>query len=494
MFVGLLALAALVLSLWRLEGDRSGLEIVRLDVGSTPATLYRLAGGGPAPTVVIAHGFAGSRPLMEPFALTLAQAGYQAVIFDFEGHGRNPVPMSGDVTRIDGTTQLLMDETGRVADAALAHPGADGRLAYLGHSMASDIVVRQAIADERAGATVAVSMFSQAVDATDPRNLLVVTGAWEGMLAAEALRVLRLTDPGADAFRTVGDMAEGTARRVVLSPGVEHVGVLYSVTSLAETRAWLDAVFDRPATEAPVPMRGGWVALALVAVVVLAWPLAGLLPAAIGPPPPRLPARRFAVAVVVPALAAPLLLWPVETRILPVLVADYLVLHFALSGALTLALLARFGALRGQFPAPALPVALAVAAFGILLFGAVLDRYVASFFPHPGRVAIVAGLALGAVPWMLGDALLTEGGRAGVWRTVAVRVAMLASLGLAVALNFERLFFLLIILPVVLLYFLLFGMIGGWAGRRTGLPAASGAGLGLILAWALGVTFPLFQG
>jgi len=253
-------------------------------------------------------------------------------------------------------------------------------------------------------------------------------------------------------------------------------------------------VFDRPATEAPVPMRGGWVALALVAVVVLAWPLAGLLPAAIGPPPPRLPARRFAVAVVVPALAAPLLLWPVETRILPVLVADYLVLHFALSGALTLALLARFGALRGQFPAPALPVALAVAAFGILLFGAVLDRYVASFFPHPGRVAIVAGLALGAVPWMLGDALLTEGGRAGVWRTVAVRVAMLASLGLAVALNFERLFFLLIILPVVLLYFLLFGMIGGWAGRRTGLPAASGAGLGLILAWALGVTFPLFQG
>ena len=37
-----------------------------------------------------------------------------------------------------------MQETARVARAALAHPRADGRLAYLGHSMASDVVIRQA--------------------------------------------------------------------------------------------------------------------------------------------------------------------------------------------------------------------------------------------------------------------------------------------------------------------------------------------------------------
>ena len=46
---------------------------------------------------------------MQSFALTLAQAGYIVVSFDFMGHGRNPVPMSGDVTSIDGTTTLLMD-------------------------------------------------------------------------------------------------------------------------------------------------------------------------------------------------------------------------------------------------------------------------------------------------------------------------------------------------------------------------------------------------
>jgi hypothetical protein len=61
-----------------------------------------------------------------------------------------------------------------------------------------------------------------------------------------------------------------------------------------------------------------------------------------------------------------------------------------------------------------------------------------------------------------------------------------------VALDFERLFFLVIILPVILLFFLLFGTAGGWVGRATWRPAAAGVGLGVFLAWALGVTFPMF--
>ena len=83
---------------WRLESARSGLSITPLEVGLTPATVYRRSKRrASAPAVVIAHGFAGSRQLMEAYALTLAHAGYVAVSFDFEGHGRNPTPMSGDL-------------------------------------------------------------------------------------------------------------------------------------------------------------------------------------------------------------------------------------------------------------------------------------------------------------------------------------------------------------------------------------------------------------
>jgi dienelactone hydrolase len=488
--VAVLAVLAIAVSVWQLESGRAGLTIAPLPVpGGPPATLYSRPDAGPAPVVVIAHGFAGSRQLMEPFALTLAQAGYLAVSFDFAGHGRNPEPMSGDVTAIDGTTLLLMDEAGRVADAALALPGADGRVAYVGHSMASDVVVRQALRDPRAGAVVAVSMFSQAITPDAPANLLVVAGEWEGRLVAEGGRALRLADPAATLGQTVGDPAQGTGRRAVAAPTVEHVGVLYSVTTLTETRDWLNAAFGR--AEAPrVQARGGWIALLLIGVVALAWPLARALPP--GPGPAPLPARVFWPAALVPALIVPPILWPAELAVLPVLVADYLAMHLALMGFLALWWLGWRGALRGLVTARALLAGVVLAVVLIAGFGGVLDRYVASFWPHPGRAAIIAALALGAVAWMVADAVLTEGGRAGWGRMLAVRLGFLASLGLAVALNPGRLLFLVIIMPVIALFFLLFGLISGWVGRRTGAPLAGGLALGLMLAWSLGVTFPLF--
>jgi dienelactone hydrolase len=483
-----IALALAALSIVMLERGRGGVSSEPLLVGTTPATVWRLPGAGPAPAVVIAHGFAGSRQLMDSFALTLAQAGYIAVSFDFAGHGRNPVPMSGDVTAIDGTTLVLMDELARVTDAALALPGTDGRVALLGHSMASDIVVRQAIRDPRVQATVALSMFSLAVTPDDPHNLLVIAGAWETMLAAEALKALQLAEPAATLGQTVGDPAQGPARRAVTSPNVEHVGVLYSPTSLRESRDWLDATFGRDST-APLHPRGGWIALLLISTVALSWPLAALTVRLRPPePPPLLSTRRFWTATLLPALATPLILAPFDTRFLPVLVADYLALHFLVMG--TLALLIARPAFR--IDRISLLLALPVAAFGILVFGGLLDRYVASFWPTPERLTIIAAMAAGSIPFMLADSTLAGGGRAPLHRTLAVRTAALASLGLAVALNPERLFFLLIILPVILLFFLLFGTAGGWVGRASHRPAAAGIGLGLFLAWALGVTFPLF--
>lgn len=491
--IALLALFLIVVSVWQLEADRQGLSISSLEVdGGTPATLFLRDGAGPAPVVVIAHGFAGSRRLMEPFALTLAQAGYVVASFDFEGHGRNPRPMSGDVTALDGTTRLLMNETARVARAALAHPRADGRVAYLGHSMASDIVVRQALENPPGAAVVAISMFSEAVTSEAPRNLLVIAGEWEARLVDEALRAVRLADPEAEMGVQIGEPADGTGRRALIAPKVEHVGVLYSATALQAARDWLDASFDR-SSDSDLALRGGWIVALLVGVVALAWPLARWLPTRSGPPTQALSAKRFMIAALLPALSVPLLLAPFDIQVLPVLVADYLALHLGLYGLMTLALLGRWGLLRGQFPARVFWIAIAVAAFGILGLGFALDRYVASFVPHTGRVVVIAGLAIGAIPFLLGDALLSEGGRAALWRVLCARAAFLMSLALAVALNFEALFFLLIILPVIVLFFLLFGTMAGWVGRRTGLPAAAGLGLGLVLAWSLGVTFPMFD-
>lgn len=473
---------------WALERERSGLVIEHVQVGQTPVTVYRRAGAASAPAVLIAHGFAGSRQLMEAYALTLARAGYVAVSFDFEGHGRNRTPMSGDVTRVDGTTRLLMHEIGRVADYAQALPGVEGPIALLGHSMASDIVVRQAIADPRVAATVAISMFSEAVTPSKPRNLLIVTGEWEPALRQDALRNARLADSAAAEGMTVGDPSAGTGRRAVVAPKVEHVGVLYAATALREARGWLDAVFGRESV-GPVSATGGPIALLLVGIVILAWPLSGLLPPGTSAPP-KLKLSVFLVAVLVPAVLTPLLLYFVETRFLSVLVADYLAAHLFVYGILSLGILRWFGVGFGRI---AWVAAAALAAYGIFVLGGALDRYVASFWPIEPRLWIIAVVAVGAVPYMIGDSLVTEGGRARLWRVVAARAAFIASLGLAVALDFERLFFLLIIIPVIVLFFAIFGLMGAWVGRRTGSPCAVGLAFGLLLAWAIGVSFPMFE-
>jgi dienelactone hydrolase len=481
--VFVLALAAALLSIWQLERARTGVEITPLAVGTTPAMLYRM-GDTPAPLVVIAHGFAGSTQLMQAFSLTLARAGYVVLAFDFEGHGRNPVPMSGDVTRIDGTTRLLIEETQRVIDAGLALPGTDGRVALLGHSMASDVVVRTAIADPRVDAVVAVSMFSQAVTPTEPGRLLAITGAWEGFLRTAALDAARLVDPAAEEDETVTNGP--TIRRAAVAPGVEHVGVLYDRTSLLEAQAWLDQAFGR--ATAPTPANiGPWLALLMGALVALAWPLAALLPER-RPPPHPVSLRAYALALAIPAIAAPLIATQVEVRLLPVLVADYLAFHLALQGLLQIALLHRAGVRFG----PLRPLALAaLLLWGLGVFGVALDRYGANFWPIPERLAIIAALALGTIPYMAADALATLATGASLLRRLAARAALLGSLALAVALDFERLFFLAIIFPVILLFFLVFGSMGRWVGTRAG-AAPVGLALGIILAWSLGVSFPMF--
>lgn len=477
-----------LVAIWHLESARSGLSIDALTVGSTPVTVYRRGDVSNAPAVVVTHGFAGSRQLMEAYSLTLAQAGYVVTAFDFKGHGRNPVPMSGDVEAIDGTTRLLMNEIGRVTDVALGLPGVDGRVALLGHSMASDIIVRQAMEDRRVRAVVAISMFSEAVTATEPRNLLIISGEWEAALRRDGLKNLRLADASAPEGGTVGDPAADNGRRAVVAPHVEHVGVLYSETALNETRAWLDAVFQR-SSAGPVSTIGIWIVLLLAGLVVLAWPLSKLLPDAdIAPPPIRMPV--FLSAILVPAAITPVVLSLVETRFLPVLVADYLAVHLLVYGVLSIGILYWNGVRIGRV---AWLSALAFAVYGIFVFGGALDRYVASFMPVADRLPIIGAIAAGAIATMTADSLATEAGRASFFRVILARGCFLASLAAAVALDFERLFFLIMIIPIILLYFILFGLMGGWVGRRTHSPAATGLALGLILAWSLGVSFPLFS-
>ena len=499
--LGIIAIGAIGLALVELKAASTGAVITPITIGAIPATIFRPADDVSGPAVVIAHGFAGSQQLMQSFALTLARNGYVALTFDFAGHGRNPMPLTGSITDANGATRTLLDELTRVG--AYARGLGDGRLAVLGHSMASDIVVRYAQATPGVAATIAVSMFSPVVTATSPPNLLVIVGDWESMLKAEALRAVGLAlaslppSPGV----TYGDFAAGTARRAAFSAHVEHASVLFSQDSMREAVNWLDLAFgtDRPAPPY-LDGRGPWILLLIAAVVLLAYPLSALLPRLASVPlGAGIGWRRLWIVVLVPMVATPLLLRVLPTHVLPVLVGDYLAAHFAIYGLITALCVV---AIRGRITRPQRSVSaarfvgatLAVVGFGFVGLVWPIDSFVTSFVPGPERIVLLLAMLVGTLMFFLSDEWSTRGEGAGRGAYLASKVAFLLSLAFAVALDFERLFFLLIIVPVVVLFLVIYGLFGAWVYRRTGHPLVAGIANAIAFAWAIGVTFPLLAG
>jgi pimeloyl-ACP methyl ester carboxylesterase len=518
--VALAAVIAIAVALWQLQRAKDDLIITHTHVGETPVTVFRLPAATHAPVVVIAHGFAGSQQLMQPFAQTLARNGYIAVTFDFTGHGRNPVTMQGDVDEPTRITGVLVDDLGRVTDYARKLPESDGRAAVLGHSMASDIVVAYAVAHPDIVATVAVSVFTRKSTATLPQNVLVIVGALEPqMLKDEGLRIVdQVTGGGAVAGRTYGSFSDGTARRFALASGVEHIGVLYSQDSMRESLQWMNEAFGRTSS-GWIDTRPRWLALLFGGLIALAWPLSKLLPrAAPAPMGAALAWKPLLVAAIVPAVLTPLLLWKAPTDFLVILLGDYLTLHFLLYGALTAAILVLIR-LRSRRPHPQIPMhherglatleslpdpahprvsiaaltvaALAAIAYNILAFGFALDSYLFSFMPIAPRVHLIAAVACGTIPYFITAEWMAHGAGARRGAYALAKFCFLASLAAAVALNLHKLFFLIIIVPAILLLFVAFGLISNWTYKATNHPLPGALANAILFAWAIAVTFPM---
>ncbi len=483
------------MALWRLEGETAGLTVQQVMIGRIPATIFHRIDAPPGPVIVIAHGFAGSQQLMLPFATTLARHGYVAVTFDFPGHGRNTEPLRGGIADPDAATASLTQALDQVVTAMRGSAFGDGRLALLGHSMATPIVVTYAETHPDIAATVAVSLFSPGVTATSPRDLLVIDGALEpAMLTDEAFRVVGLTSGGsAEEGVVYGSFADGTARRVVLARGSEHISVLYNQDSLAASLDWFDQVFGRKDSDAGLDHRGPYLGLLVLGLVALAYPLASLLPrVAATPLGAGLGWRRLLAATVIPALLTPLLLWKVPTDFLPILLGDYVAVHFAVYGVLTAACLWWCGVrLNPAIGWRLLLAGLLAAGYSIVAIDLPLDRYVTSLMPTLMRLPLIAAMLCGTLPYFAADEWLTHGAGTPRWAYPASKLALILSLAAAVALNPPRLFFLIIIIPVILVLFVVYGWFSRWIYRRTLHPLVAAVANGIVFAWAIAVTFPV---
>jgi dienelactone hydrolase len=503
--VAALAIGAIGTGLWRLEAARTDLVIERTRVAGVPVTLYRPISDMPAPVVLLGHGFAGSQQLMQPFATTLSRNGYIAITFDFPGHGRNAAPFVARIEDQARRVELLLGALEAVAAFAGGLPGTDGRMALLGHSMAGDVLLRYAAAHrEEVAATVLISPYLAADSPTrEPRNLLLVYGSWEPEMLSRtgAQAVTDAVGEPAETGVYYGDFGDGSARRLVLVEGAEHIAVLYARAALSAGLDWLNRVFGRSGNGF-IDDRGPALAMLFLGLLVLARPLSRRLPrSATAPMGAGLGWRRLMPVAVAPALLTPLILRLLPTDYLPILLGDYLALHFGVYGSLTAAgllILRRRGGRKSPSPPQARLLrrglgfaSLGACAYATLAFAMPLDRYLSAFLPDATRIWLLLAILPGTWAYFAADGWLAHGPGAPRLAPALTKVLFLLSLLMAVALDLRGLFFLIIIVPAILVFFLVYGLMGEWVYRRTRHPLPGALAAGLMFAWAIAVTFPL---
>jgi len=180
---------------------------------------------------------------------------------------------------------------------------------------------------------------------------------------------------------------------------------------------------------------------------------------------------------------------------MPILLGDYLTVHLGLYGLLTGAGLWLIGGRRvkpSSWPVKQLLIcSLAVAAYYTLVMGIPLDAYVVSFVPTAARALLIAPIFAGCALYFLADEWMTRGEGAAWGGYVFSKFCFIASLGVAVALNPRRLFFLLIIAIVIVILLTVYGLIGRWVYARTRDPRPGALGAAFGLAWAIAVCFPI---
>lgn len=514
--------------------------------GAIPAPVLRYTPPASArlPVVaVIAHGYAASKEIMSAFAVDLAKQGITVYTFDFPGHGASTA-FYGGLTH-DHVVDQLVSALGEVVDYATAHSPPHARLVLLGYSLGTIAVGDYALSHpemSNLSATVLVAgILKDKPTPTTPRNLLVLSGQFDlpgiNDIARNAI---------AAACSTPVRLVQGTsyqcalntpdARRQIILPGLDHISIVTAASTHDAVIQWLGATVDPRIGKAPVnaDVRLHWMLLGFVAALLAVAPLVRLLSLALrlrparddatlaasdapvleGGRPGGLPrwlgfgalGGALALALLALRAALPSSFWgpdPFPFTFLHQQVSADVAIFFLFAGALLA--LALWGAprLRAYLALPTwreagwqVAIAAVVTAFLTLTLGGLSTYAWESLALEPQRLWRGAVYALMVWPFFFGLRSLLRAMaprlRYPALADLGASALIIAALVGAIVMNFGRLSYLGILLPIVIILLLLFAGFSAFARRTLWQPVALVATLeAFLLAWVLSATLPL---
>ncbi|MHA1265998.1 MAG: alpha/beta hydrolase [Candidatus Helarchaeota archaeon] len=232
----------------------------------------------PAPVVVMGHGIIVNKEMMTNFAIELAHAGYIVASLDWSGHGQS----TGMLSNLTADLEAVINEIPSIQP--LANMSA---LALLGYSMGGFGTYPYAATHLNVKAWVGVGTLADGAisNTTNPHNVLMIVGSLDEAFSPDETKIPMVNLTGASSINDVqleylyGNIANGTARKVHVVPGVDHLTTPWNEEFVMTATNWIILSFgDSLSTIQPAfPLREFFVWIGFIGLICLIFTLAAIL-------------------------------------------------------------------------------------------------------------------------------------------------------------------------------------------------------------------------
>ena len=425
--------------------------------------------------IIIGHGFAGSKEMMRQIAYDIANAGSNAVLFDFIGHGSNQHKLVNQPTEITGTTQQLVNQLSDIIRLIYEKFGNDISISLIGHSMASDIVIRVS-ADKRINSVIAISPYSTGITRDFPKDLLLISGQFENHLRSHALKMVKTFKPEAKENTEYAD--EKIRRKASFIENTGHVSIIYAPQTSRIIINWLKLDdYDRPFWKTQI-------ASIIIGVTFIVFGMsrlnANLVHQNISDVEDNRSLRKLLLATIF-SLSSGL----IETNLLPIYGFERIAIYFGLIG-----LFAYLFSFDNQITKIEIDLLLwlkIILCFGLLCF--LINRYIGSFTLSENRITAFITLILPITLFCLVMEKLIV--TSSIWISILFRGLPIIGFSILLILFPEQYGLMFTTVLIYILYFFVFGYIGRHQRKKIGHQSV-GLAHGIFLSFSFAATNPIF--
>ena len=438
--------------------------------------------------VILTHGFAGSTEFMRALAVALARDGHVVIRFDFLGHGKHKIPFSGDVKSKNGPTRQFVSQLNQVINGYKERYNSS-KVVLIGHSMASDIIIRATQGRDDIESVIAISSYTDEIPKNDFPNLLVINGEWEKGLTNKTLELFNkigIDNPTID--KLYGEILGNNARKTIVIPGADHVGILYAKKTQLEILNWISSSkenFERKTNRIGVWALGVFGSLFLIGLF-----LSTFLE--------KNSRENFTISIVryivfsfTTIIFLPLFLTKFSGEFLRFPVHNHIFNTFLFITILWVLISPVFMKEKWLH-------ALSLKLFGCLtvyyLFGLgfILNYYVSTYYVSVGRIEIFLILLIVTIPVCLIIQVLYETSIRGVLLANLFKVTIVCSLIFSIYLNPSDLFLLAYAVLLFVAFFLVFGFFSNIINMKVRSFISIGMVNGVMLSLTFSTAIPLY--